>query len=95
MQGGTTFFFVTDGIEAAVARAREAAGGKNVGIDGGADVVQQALRAGLLDELNIHVAPLLLGDGVRLFDGSALPDLELVSATESPRVTHVKYRVVK
>ena len=95
MHGGTTFFFVTDGIEAAVEQAREAAGGKNVSIDGGADVAQQALRAGLLDELHIHVAPLLLGDGVRLFDGSAQPDLELLGVVESALVTHLKYRVVK
>jgi dihydrofolate reductase len=94
-QGGTTFVFVTDGVEAAVARAREAAGGKNVAVDGGANVAQQVLRAGLLDELHVHVAPLLLGDGVRLFDGSATPRLELMGATESPLVTHLRYRVVR
>ena len=66
--GGTTFHFVTDGIEAGVARASETAGGGRVLVAGGADVAQQALRAGLVDEMQIHVAPLLLGGGVRLFD---------------------------
>src|SRR5262245_22889362 len=67
MQGGTTFHFVTDGIHAALDRAREAAKGKDVTIGGGADVAQQYLRAGLIDDMEIHVVPLLLGDGERLF----------------------------
>ena len=92
-EGGTTFNFVTDGPEAALAQARAAAGDKNISVAGGANVVQQYL--GQLDELQIHVAPLLLGDGVRLFDGSSRPELELMRVIESPKVTHIKYRVVK
>jgi dihydrofolate reductase len=92
-QGGTTFNFVTEGPEAALAQARTAAGDRNVSVAGGANVVQQYLE--VLDELQIHVAPLLLGDGVRLFDGGAQPELELMRVIESPKVTHLKYRVVK
>jgi dihydrofolate reductase len=94
-EGGTTFTFVTDGIEAALEHAREAAGGKDVGVGGGASVAQQYLDAGLLDELHLHVVPVLLSGGVRLLDGVAPGRLERVSATESPTgVTHLKYRVV-
>jgi dihydrofolate reductase len=96
-QGGTTFTFVTDGIESALDQAGAAAGDKDVTVAGGAEVVQQYLAAGLFDEIQLHVAPVLLGDGVRLFDG-ALPDapraLKLIRVVESPAgVTHVKYRV--
>jgi dihydrofolate reductase len=96
-QAGTTYTFVTEGIEAALAQARKAAGDKDVNVAGGADVAQQYLRAGLLDEFQIHIAPLLLGDGVRLFDGPGndRPELEATRAIESPAVTHVRYRVVK
>jgi dihydrofolate reductase len=96
-QGGTTFTFVTAGVEAALAQARAAAGEKDVSVAGGANVVQQVMRAGLLDELQIHIAPLLLGDGVRLFDalGPERPELEITRVIASPAVTHVKYRVVK
>jgi dihydrofolate reductase len=96
-QGGTTFTFVTDGIESALAQAREAAGEKDVVVAGGANVVQQYLAAGLVDEFHVHVAPILLGDGVRLFDnlGSAAPKVEMTRAIESPGVTHLTYRVVK
>jgi dihydrofolate reductase len=96
-QGGTTFTFVTEGSDAALARAREAAGDRNVAVAGGADVVQQYLRAGLLDEMQIHIAPLLLGDGVRLFDGLGAnrPVLEVTRVIESPAVTHIRYRVVR
>jgi dihydrofolate reductase len=96
-QGGTSYTFVTDGVEAALDRARAAAGGRNVSIAGGADVVQQYLRAGLLDEMQIHVAPVLLGGGVRLFgdlDGDAL-NLESMRVIESPAVTHLRYRVAR
>jgi len=97
--GGTTFVFVTDGIEAALERAREAAGDRDVAIGGGASVAQQYLKAGLLDELQIHVVPVLLGDGVRLFDGhlaEAPGDLDPVGVIESPTgVAHLRYRVVK
>jgi dihydrofolate reductase len=94
--GGTTFNFVTDGVESAIAQAREAAGDRAVTVAGGASIAQQALAAGLLDELNIHVAPLLLGDGVRLLDNfdGGLPTLEITRTVESPVVTHVTYRVV-
>jgi dihydrofolate reductase len=95
--GGSSYTFVTDGIKAALDRARAAAGGKNVAVAGGAGLVQQYLKAGLLDEIQIHLAPLLLGDGVRLFDdlGPEPPKLELTRVIESPAVTHLRYRVVK
>jgi dihydrofolate reductase len=94
MKGGTSFTFVADGIEAAVAQAREVAGGKDVLAAGGGSLAQQCLAAGLLDELQIHVVPLLLGDGVRLF-GQLDPvvDLEATRVIESPTVTHLRYRV--
>jgi dihydrofolate reductase len=95
--GGTTFTFVTDGIVVALEQAQAAAGGKDVAIAGGASVVQQALEAGLLDELQIHVAPVLLGGGVRLFGdlGTEGIKLESTRVIESPGVTHLRYRVVK
>ncbi len=91
----TTFTFVTDGIEAALDRARTAADGKDVLIGGGADVINQFLTAGLVDDIELNIVPLLLGDGARLFDGVG-PDvgLEQVRAVEAPGVTHLKYRVV-
>jgi dihydrofolate reductase len=92
--GGTTFNFVTDGIESALEQARAAAGDKDVAIGGGADVAQQYLRAGLVDEMMIHVVPVLLGDGVRLFEpASDLPALELLDSVDSPVVSHLRYRV--
>jgi dihydrofolate reductase len=98
-QGGTTFTFVTEGIEAALEKAQAAAGDKNVAVGGGADVVQQYLKAGLLDELQIHVVPVLLGDGVRLFGdhpAGAPGGLECTRVVESPTgVTHLRYRVAK
>jgi dihydrofolate reductase len=96
MEGGTTFHFVTDGTESALERAREAAGGRDVRLWGGAQVIQQYLAAGLLDDLELHVVPVLLGDGARLFDnlGDAEPRLEQVRAVEAPGVTHLKYTVV-
>jgi dihydrofolate reductase len=96
MEGGTTFHFVTDGIERALERARESAGGKDVRLWGGAQVIQQYLAAGLLDDLELHIVPVLLGDGARLFDnlGDAEPRLEQVRAVEAPGVTHLKYTVV-
>jgi dihydrofolate reductase len=95
MQGGTTFHFVTDGIEPALEQAKEAAAGKDVSLAGGASVVQQYLAAGLLDEMLISVVPIFLGDGARLFDdlGDARPRLEQVEAVEAPGVTHIRYRV--
>ena len=92
--GATTFTFVTDGIESALEQARAAAGEKDVGIGGGGDVAQQYLRAGLVDEMQIHVAPVFLSGGVRLFEGVG-PDLklEITRVIESPAATHVQYRV--
>jgi dihydrofolate reductase len=97
-QGGTTFTFVTDGIESALEQARAAAGDKNVTVGGGANVAQQYLKAGLLDELQIHLAPILLGDGVRLFENHLGPErseIECTRVIESPAVTHLRYRIVK
>jgi dihydrofolate reductase len=91
----TTFTFVTDGIESALARARDAAGDRDVFIGGGAKAINEYLAAGLVDELELHVVPILLGGGARLFDGVG-PDvaLELLRVVEAPGVTHLKYRVV-
>jgi dihydrofolate reductase len=96
MEGGTTFHFVTDGIESALEQAREAAGGKDVKLYGGGHIVQQYLAARLLDELELHVVPELLGDGARIFGnlGDAEVQLEQVRAVEAPGLTHLKYRVV-
>ena len=94
MEGGTTFFFVTDGIEAAVEQARAAAGDSDVAIAGGGAAIQQALAAGLVDELQVHVAPILLGGGTRLFGEGADPiRLEATRVLASPRATHVKFDV--
>jgi len=92
---GTTFTFMTEGIESALDQARTAAAGKDVLIGGGADVINQYLAAGLVDELEVHIAPLVLGGGARLYEGVG-PDvrLEQVRAVEAPGVTHVKYRVL-
>jgi dihydrofolate reductase len=92
----TTFSFVTDGIEAALERAWKAAGDKDVFIGGGANAINQYLAARLVDELELHVVPILLGGGARLFDGVS-PDLKLepLRTVEAPGVTHLKYRVVK
>ncbi|HWX96351.1 MAG TPA: dihydrofolate reductase family protein [Solirubrobacteraceae bacterium] len=94
-RGGTTFTFVTDGIESALEQARSAAEGKDVALGGGASVAQQYLKAGLLDEMQIHLVPVLLGDGARLFENlaGAEPGLELVDSVAAPGVTHLTYRV--
>ena len=96
MQGGTTFHFVTDGIESALEQAKKAAGGKDVMLLGGGQIVQQYLAAGLLDELELHVVPVLLGDGARIFDnlGDTEVQLEQVRAVEAPGVAHLRYGVV-
>src|ERR1700694_2204073 len=95
MEGGTTFHFVTDGIKSALEQAREAANGRDVRLRGGAQAIQTYMAAGLLDELELPVVPVLLGDGERLFGnlGDAEPQLEQVRAVDAPSVTHVKYRV--
>ena len=98
-QGGTSFTFVTDGIERAVRMAREAAGGKDVAVSGGGTLLRQVLAAGLLDELELHITPVLLGDGMRLFDASLGLDsregIELtpVRVIETPEMTHIRYAV--
>lgn len=96
MEGGTTFHFVTDGLDFAFAQAREAAGDKKISIAGGASCAQQALAAGLVDEVDLQVSPVILGAGERLFDnfepGSA-PELELERVLKAPGVAHLRYRV--
>ena len=96
-QGGTTFTFVTEGVEAAVEQAKAAAGDEDVSVAGGADVIQQALNAGLVDDLQIHVVPVVLGGGVRLLDrlDPARVRLEKTQVIDSPGVTHLRYRVVR
>jgi dihydrofolate reductase len=93
-QGGTSFTFVTGGIESALDQARAAAGEQDVALAGGASAVQQYLKAGLLDELQIHLAPVLLGDGVHLFGRLGIDpiQLEATSVVASPSVTHLRFR---
>jgi len=95
MEGGTTFLFVTDGIESALEQAKQAAAGMDVVLGGGADVVQQYLAAGLVDDFELHIVPILLGAGERLFDDLGGGDLKLqqLRAIEAPGVTHIRYRV--
>ena len=96
MEGGTTFTFVTDGIESALDQARQAAGGKDIQIAGGADLAQQYLAAGLVDEFELHIAPIVLGGGARLLDNlSPSLTVEPVRTVGAPGVTHLKYRVRK
>ena len=93
MAGGTTFHFVTDGIESALEQARAAAGVQDVSLGGGASAVQQYLAAGLLDEILVSVVPIFLGGGARLFDnlGEPAPRLRQTQAVEAPGVTHIRY----
>jgi dihydrofolate reductase len=95
MLGGTTFTFVTGGIEAALELAKAAAGDRDVMIAGGAETVRQYLAAGRLDELFLHIVPVLLGSGERLLEGAGDPVLEPVHVVASPAVTHVKYRITR
>lgn len=95
MQGGTTFTFVTQGIESALKQARSVAGDQDVSIAGGASTVQQYLKAGLLDELYLHIAPVILGSGERLLEHVGDPILEPVKVVASPAATHIKYRIVR
>lgn len=94
LQGGTTFHFVTDGIESALTQAQEAAGGQDVHLGGGADAAQQYLAAGLVDQMQLNIVPVLLGDGRRLFEnvGSDLR-LEQTQVVHTPEVIHARYRV--
>jgi dihydrofolate reductase len=94
MQGGTTYHFVTDGIESALEQARAAAGDKDVLVAGGANAIQQYLAAGLLDELHLHIVPVLLGGGARLLENVGNATFEPVKVVASPAVTHVEYRVM-
>jgi len=93
LEGGTTFTFVTDGIESALAQARRAAGAKDVSLAGGAHVAREFLKAGLVDEMEINLVPTLLGSGERLFDGTGedLHGLELIRTVAMPNVTHLKF----
>ncbi len=95
-QGGTTYHFVTGGLEAAVADARAAADDKNVGIWGGANIITQYLQAGLLDEIQIHLIPILLGNGVRLFQDLSVAGIELrkTRSIDTPRATHLRFSVL-
>ncbi len=95
-EGGTTFTFVTDGVESAIAQAREAAGDQDVMISGGATVAREALAAGLVDEIRLDLVPVLLGAGVRLFEGGDLAgSLEQRSVVEGRAVTHLTYGVLR
>jgi dihydrofolate reductase len=97
MQGGTTYTFVTDGIESALELARAAAADKDVGVWGGANIIREYLKAGLLDEMQLHLIPILLGDGIRLFDDLDPEGIELrrTSSIETPGATHFRFEVVK
>jgi dihydrofolate reductase len=94
MQGGTTYTFV-DGIAAALEQARAAAGDKHIGVWGGADLIRQYLKAGLVDEMRLHVVPMLLGGGIRLFEGLCTDGIELrkTSVIDTPAATHFRYQV--
>lgn len=94
MAGGTTFHFVTDGIESALVQAREAAGDRDIAIMGGANTVNQYLAAGLIEELRLHISPFTMGAGTRLFEGVPPLNLEQVSSRGASLVTHVTYRVL-
>ncbi len=96
MQGGTTFYFVTDGIESALAQAKNAAQGRDVWLAGGASAVNQYLAAGLVEQIDISIAPVILGSGARLFEGvqHGTVKLEQVRAVDAPGVTHIRYKVV-
>ena len=95
MQGGTTYTFVTDGIEAALDLARAVASDKSVGIWGGASIIRQYLKAGLLDEMQIDLIPILLGDGIRLFEGLNPEGIQLrkTSSIDTPGASHFRYQV--
>lgn len=97
LNGGTNFHFVTDGIESAYAQARSVAGGRPISIAGGASCARQAIRAGLVDEIDLQVNPVIIGSGERLFDGlpAGGPTLELVRVLEPPGVAHLRFRVIR
>lgn len=95
MEGGTTFYFVTDGIESALEKAKKAAGDRDVKIMGGANTVNQYLAAGLIDELWLHIAPVTVGRGSRLFEGVSDLNLEPVEVGGTSVITHIRYKVLK
>jgi dihydrofolate reductase len=95
MEGGTTFHFVTDGPESAFRQAKAAAGDKNILIAGGANVVNQFLEAGILDELWLHIAPVTIGAGARLFEGVSRLHLKPIEISGTEMVTHIKYQLLK
>ncbi len=95
MEGGTSFIFVTDGIESALAKAKEAAGNQDVKIMGGANTVNQYLAAGLIDELWLHILPVTIGAGTRLFEGVPNLRLEPIEISGTSLVTHIRYKVLK
>lgn len=95
MEGGTTFYFVTDGIESALQKAKEAAGDRDVKINGGATTVNQYLKAGLIDELWLHILPVTVGEGTRLFEGVPPLKLEPIEISGSSLVTHIRYNILK
>ena len=95
MEGGTTFIFVTDGIESALSKAKEAAGDRNVKIMGGANTVNQYLAARLIDELWLHIVPVTIGTGARLFEGVLHLNLEPIEVSGTSVVTHIRYKVIK
>ncbi|SRR5258708_4953227 len=95
MKGGTTFFFITDGIESALSKAKEASGDRNVIIMGGANTVNQYLAAGFIDELRLHIVPVTIGAGTRLFEGVSNLKLEPIEVSGTSIVTHIKYKVIK
>jgi dihydrofolate reductase len=94
MEGGTTFTFVTDGIESALDHARKAAGNRDVAIAGGAATINQYFAAGLIDELRTHIAPVTVGAGERLFDGVPPLNLEIIAVRGASLTTHISYRVL-
>ena len=94
-EGGTSFNFVTDGIKSAFSQAKEAAGDKDISVAGGAKTIQQAITAGFLDELQIHLAPILLGGGTRLLENLGDTKLEKIRVIDSPLVTHLKFQIKK
>lgn len=95
MEGGTTFIFVTDGIESALSKAKEAAGNRDVKITGGANTLNQYLAAGLIDELWLHIVPVTVGKGTRLFEGVPNLNLEPFEVSGTSVVTHIRYKVLK
>lgn len=96
-KGTTTFYFINDGIESALEKARQSAKEKDIRIQGGANVIQQFLNAGLVDEIFVHIAPVFIGSGIRLFDGIDKDkyDMEIADVTPSGQVTHLRYKLTK